>query len=136
MSRGSMIFEIGAWLSDRCSEMSFPAPVLDFVESDGRACALVQTSAPVTEKEYIDGRRICRIEFDVIVQGPIQDRDEYVNGLTILCFLFEEMKDVVLSTSSTRRVLQGTSTAPAIRSQTGNLYCRYGISVSLKYKEQ
>ncbi len=131
-----MIFEIGEWLAGECDELNLPEPVLDFIESEGKSCAIIQTSAPVTEKEYINGKRICRIEFDVLVQGPIEGREDYVNGLTALCFIFEGMKDVSLSENSLRRVLQGSSTAPAIRSQNGNLYCRYGISVSLKYKEQ
>ncbi|MGP1507449.1 MAG: hypothetical protein ACTTJW_01025 [Sphaerochaeta sp.] len=131
-----MIFEIGEWLDAKCTELSLPAPVLDFVGSEGESCAIIQTSAPVTEKEYINGKRICRIEFDILVQGSMEKREGYVNGLTDLCFAFEGMKDAILSEPSSRRVLQGSSTAPAIRSQTGNMFCRYGISVSLRYKEQ
>lgn len=133
MSDRPAIFDIVDMIHTYCVSKSFPEVKIDFLNDSGNSIAICQTSSPVVEKEYINGSCINRLEFEVLIQGSVEDKLMLKEVLTDICLWFQEMKDEALT--QTRKILSGTSTFPSIRNLTDNCMCQFGISVVLKYKE-
>lgn len=128
-----MIFAFGAWLEKQCEALGLPNLLMDNLDVQGESLCLSQTSAVTTEKEYIDGSRICRLEVDITAQGLLENRRNLIDYLTQLVYLFNELNDYEMD--SNYRILRATATAPSMRNRTENNYVRYAIAVSLTYKE-
>lgn len=127
------LFDLAEWLQTKCTALNLPDLELNFLPPIGTSLALMQTSSPVIEKEYINGSCLNRMEFEIIAQGNFDEKLSLQRTLTTLCELFTEIKDASLS--STRTLLTATSTTPSIRTMTDNGIIQFGISVVVKYKE-
>lgn len=128
-----MIFAFGSWLEQECENLGLPYLLMDDLEAKGECLCLSQSTGTVTEKEYIDGSRVCRLEVDIIAQGLLENRQALISYLTSLVYLFEALKDYEIDDN--HRILRATATAPSIRTRTENNTVRYAIAVSVTYKE-
>ena len=128
-----MIFALGSWLEEKSVELGLPVILMDDLQPTGESMSLIQTASPITEKEYINGSRQCRIDVDIVAQGSVESRRNLIEYLTTLVYMFENLKDYTLDDE--HRILRCSSTAPSIRMRTENDMLRYAISVSITYKE-
>lgn len=128
-----MIFAFGAWLEAQCNALGLPSVLMDNLDVAGESLCLSQTSAETIEKEYIDGTRRCQLQVDIIAQGLLESRNNLINYLTQLVYLFNSLTDYEIDDNY--RILKATATAPSMQSRTENGYVRYAIAISLKYKE-
>lgn len=128
-----MIFVFGQWLENQCKSLGLPYLLMDNLETTGESLCLSQTSTATTEKEYIDGSRVCRLEVDIVAQGQIENRRNLIDYLTQLVYLFENLKDYDLDENY--RILRATATAPSMRERTDNGIVRYATAVAVTYKE-
>lgn len=128
-----MIFAFGSWLETQCTQLGLPFILMDDLEENGESLCLSQSSTVTTEKEYINGSRLCKLEVDIIAQGSLESKKNLINYLTKLCYLFENIHDQDID--SNHRIIRATSTAPAIRERTENDMLKYAIAVSVSYKE-
>lgn len=128
-----MIFVLGAWLDTKCVELELPVMLMDDLNETGECLCLSQTSTETTLKEYVNGSRVRRLEFNIYAQGQIEKKADLIGYLTKLVYLFESLRDFPIDNG--HLILRSSATAPTIANRTENDTVRYAISVTLSYKE-
>ncbi len=112
---------------------------MDRLMEKGDSVSVAMNGVPKTLKEYINGSRVRRAAFDVLV---ITDENENHSGQNLVAVswleavgaLFEGMREFALSAS--RTVVQATQvTIPTIVSRTETGRISYVLNISIEYRE-
>ena len=133
MSERPFIFDFADFLDFLFKERAYPPLYLDVLSADNPSAALIQTSSPVVEKEYVNGNRTYRAEVELLYQDVMENQLAARERMTDLAMFFTDVKPFDLSDS--KKVLKVQCTAPSIREITeGNVF-KMGVSLVIIYKE-
>ncbi len=133
MSAKPAIFELAEFFDFLFKEKGWPRLCLDVLGTETPCLALVQTSSPVVEKEYVNGSKIYRLEAELLYQDVLERQLEARERLAEFGMFLTETQD--LRFSETRQTLRVATTAPSIRTITDGEVFIMGLSLTLIYKE-
>ena len=126
-------FTMMDYLETNCPLLNLPTPRLEWLEPSETCVSLVQLDEQTVEKTYINGSRQYRIRYDLVVQGNVIDRLTMISDMTGYQHLFQTLPSVEIGDGVTIKRVE--TTTPSLRSQTENGVVRYGLSVTIIYKD-